>query len=232
MVTVNNFFDEVFVLNLNRSYDRWKKTRIRLRRENIFYKRITGIDKVMPSLKTEFQKHKKRTTTKIRTIGRYAVWRSFSKMFEHILDYNYKKILIFEDDVTFHKKFDYLFDLTINKYLPKTWDMWYLGATQVNWRNIKVENEFPLYHPTGNTFGMFAVAFNVDFIRKNYKYYKRGGQNNDHFWSQMKNYDNIYVSYPRLCGHDTGFSINAGYEITDSIADRLVYFKYDKNIYY
>lgn len=224
LITPNEYFDEIYCINLNRCTDRWDVLDEKFKRENIHTKRIEGID--LHTLKDEYKKFKKSNKTTIKRIGRYAVWKTFCKLFEHILDSPeyIKKVLIFEDDVLFHKDFKYLFHLYVNNYLYKSWKIWYLGSTQVGTYSFKDV----LYQSNINTYGTFGIAFKREIIEKYYKEYKKGLLNNDNFWAKSIYKEGVFVSNPKLIGHQYGFSENAQYEIKE---DTKNYFKYDTDIY-
>lgn len=224
IITPNEYFDEIYCLNLDRCTDRWNIINDKFKREHIHVKRIEGID--LHTLTDEFEDFKRKNKTTIKRIGRYAVWKSFCKLFEHILNSpsNINKILILEDDVLFHKDFNYLFHLYISKYLDKNWNIWYLGSTQVGsykYRNL-------LYESNINTYGTFGIAFKRDMIEKYYKEYKKGILNNDNFWAKSINKKGVFVSNPKLIGHNYGYSENAQYEIKENTHN---YFKYNLSLY-
>lgn len=233
MITPNDYFDEIFCINLNRSVDRWNKVESRFQREGIFVTRWEAIDKLNPKIKNDFIEHTKKTRSRIKKLGRYAVFRSFCSLFEYIVTLNVDKVLIFEDDVLFHKNFKTLFDQQV-RLIDPNWKMWYLGSTQVNWRKIDINKVENFYQPNGSTYGMFAVAFRKWFIEQFLDRYSKGLKNNDHHFATETVPEGVFVSWPKICGHDYGWSENAEYEITNTLVEqpRYNYFKYDMNIYH
>jgi len=233
LITPNDYFDDIYCINLNQSVDRWKTVQERFRREKIHVTRFEGIEK--SSVEQDFLQHKKNVpSTKIDKLGRYTVWRAFKRLFNHILD-NTKaeRILIFEDDILFHKDFAVLFDEKVRK-LPVDWEFWQMGATQTRWVNIDLSKTKDFYKPNGFTFGMFGVALKRDFLKDYIDLYNQGIRFNDDFFCSIVERKNAYISYPYLIGHNTGWSINAGYLISDDLIarkPRLSYFKYDHDIY-
>ena len=69
-----------------------------------------------------------------------------------------KKILIFEDDVLFHRDFDKKFRFV--KIIPD-WAMLYLGASQYDWSRIKPHSNKFFYSKDCD--GTFAYALNLDY---------------------------------------------------------------------
>ena len=232
LITPNEFFDEIICLNLPRAFERWHTISAKLKKHNIYVTRLEGVDRKDSTTNSEYLQHlRNNPTTILRKPGRYAIWRAFCKVFEYILSYdNIKTFLIFEDDILFHKDFKSLFDAHTKK-LPDNWDMWYLGVTQLKWDNIDRENIKFFFKPNGHTYGMFAAGMKRSFLEKNYKQYKLGLKNNDHYFATEIDFTNVYASYPSLIGHDLGWSYNAEYVINENITNKLNYLKYDMNIY-
>lgn len=224
----NQYFDEIFCVNLVRSTDRWKVVSEKFRNNNIHVTRFEGCDKLDPQIQADFHRMINSKTSKIKHLGRYAIWRTFTKLFDYILELDVDKVLIFEDDVLFHKDFHNLFDATTKK-IPDNWNAWYLGATQVKWGNIEIEHN--LYKPNGNTFGAFGLALRKSFIQSWIHRYRLGSKNNDHFLAADLDHSNSYVSIPSLIGHAYGKSLNADYDINKDIAEKYPWFKYDQNDY-
>ena len=228
LVVPNEYFDEIFCINLPRATERWSSVSERLKREQIYVTRFEGIDK--KNLQTDFNHFLARNPhTAMNRLGRYAIWRTYSRLFEHILTLNIKNFLILEDDILFHKDFKYLFDNAVKK-IPN-WDMWYLGSTQVNWVNLKQNEIQDFYKPNGSTYGMMGVGMKKDFLEKNYSRYSRGNKNNDAFFATDIDFTNVFVSYPQLIGHAEGFSYNAEYMIDKTVTEKRAFLKYDSAIY-
>ena len=229
MTKLNNFFDIIFCINLERSIDRCNKISKKFKDKKIIVSRFEGIDKLNPVIQTQFKEHQKlNVTSKLKRIGRFAIWKTYCKLFDYIIDLGVEKVLIFEDDISFHTDFDNLFDHS-SKIIPQNWDMWYLGRTQTKFNDVNIKNNF--YKATENTYGAFAIGLKTSFIKSWIDQYKLGKKNNDHFLAVNIPKDNVYVSIPPLIGHELGWSLNSDYEITKSIADKLQWFKYDSQIY-
>ena len=82
---------------------------------------------------------------------------------KHAIKNNYKSILILEDDIilkpNFHKK---VFDLEGFCKLHENWGIIYLGASQHNWDNIKIEEN---YYYANSTTGTFAYMVHNTFYQ-------------------------------------------------------------------
>lgn len=104
---VNEYFDRVVVINLDRRTDRMAKLGAQLDELRIVYERFSAVDaqevKIDPKI-AGVQSH-------------VAVWKRYLG----------KKVLILEDDALFCQDFNEKFDEHIAE-LPKNWDIFYLGV--------------------------------------------------------------------------------------------------------
>lgn len=85
---------------------------------------------------------------------------------------NYKRFIIFEDDIIFHKNFDNLFKQIMNSYIENI-DLLMLGALDTNLQtNLqKFNNKQLVYYPTSNILGAHANIYKLEFAKEflNYK---------------------------------------------------------------
>lgn len=231
----NTIFDCIYCLNLEKRNDRWINVNERFKRENIHVKRIEGIDKESINIDEYNEILINKTNKTISNIGSYAILKSFRKILYDFKNSDYEKILIFEDDVTFHKDFIYLFNLQYN-LLPDEWSLWYLGGSQQNLTfedDIKYVNNY-LYHPI-NMDGNFAIAINRNILDELLNLIDN---NNYPLDSLIKEYiqpfnKNIYTSNPFICGHSMD-DYSDNWEITFTIEYIKKHWKnryYDKKIY-
>jgi len=229
MIKLNDFFDVIFCINLERSTDRWNIVSKKFKERKIIVSRFEGLDKLSPVIQAQFRDHQKANiTSKLKRMGRFAIWKTYCKLFDYIISLGVEKVLIFEDDIMFHSDFNNLFDNSA-KLIQENWDMWYLGRTQTKFDGVNIKNNF--YRATDNTYGAFAIGLKTNFIKSWIDKYKLGTKNNDHFLASNIPKDNVYVSIPPLIGHSLGLSLNADYELTKSIAQKLKWFQYDSDIY-
>ena len=230
LITPNQYFNEIFCINLSKATERWNITSQKFKREDIYVTRFEGIDK--DELQHAFNQHIKRNPkSMLNRLGRYAIWCTFSKLFEYVMDSNIEKFLIFEDDVLFHKDFKQLFDHQCKK-IPQNWDMWYLGSTQVNTLGMDFNSIKDFYKSNNSTYGMFGIGIKTSFLKANYARYSKGFKNNDHFFASDIDKTNVYVSWPQLIGHQEGYSYNAGYLIDEKVTQKRKYLYYDPEFYH
>lgn len=104
---VNEFFDKVVVINLDRRTDRMEKLDLQLKELDIQYKRFSAVDAI-----------------KLNIDPIVAGLRSHLQV---IKDNIGRRVLVLEDDAYFVDNFNEKFE-KIMQTLPEDWDIFYLGA--------------------------------------------------------------------------------------------------------
>ena len=104
---INDYFDKVVVINLDRRTDRMEKLDSQLKDLEIEYERFSAID--------------------AKEIGISPIIAGTQSHVAVMKKYAEQKILILEDDALFVDGFQEKFD-TVMKTLPTDWDVFYLGA--------------------------------------------------------------------------------------------------------
>jgi GR25 family glycosyltransferase involved in LPS biosynthesis len=104
---VNDFFDEVIVINLDRRTDRMEKLVPQLEKLDIQYKRFSAVD-----------------AKKLDIDPVVAGLRSHLQVMKQVAG---QRVLILEDDAQFVEDFNEKFE-KVMQTLPKDWDIFYLGA--------------------------------------------------------------------------------------------------------
>ena len=104
---VNEYFDRVVVINLDRRPDRMDKLGPQLDELGIEYERFSAVDAKELDIKGYVAG----------TMSHVAVWKK----------YKGKKVLVLEDDALFCEDFNEKFD-EVMKTLPNDWDIFYLGV--------------------------------------------------------------------------------------------------------
>jgi GR25 family glycosyltransferase involved in LPS biosynthesis len=167
---INYYFDKIYVLNLDRRPDRMENMVRRLARWGIHnYVRFPAIDGVQSPHWEEWRhymhskwipiekiKYKRKA---ICSAGSWAILKAMYHMINDAKNNGYKRILVLQDDILFHKNFKAEF-AKIPSYIPDTWKLLYLGATQHCWNNIIKSHKY--YHPCGTADGAFAVGIHGD----------------------------------------------------------------------
>lgn len=151
-ISLNNFFEHIFVINLDRRTDRMDHIEDLFSKHNISFERISAIDGSIRSVLHSFKSLKR---TKILTASAYGCLLSHIKAVELARKRRYKNILIFEDDIIFHNKFKTLLH-KIHR-IPKFWEILYLGCSQKKCNQYKPSSGF---YVANKSRGTFAYAIN------------------------------------------------------------------------
>lgn len=203
---INQFFDYIYCINLNRRTDRWQAVQKELSKHGIKATRFEALDgyelsfKHIPTVSMEKKKFYFPGDDQINT-------REAGLIFSHkmiLLDaiaHGYNNILILEDDIVFKDNFAQMFDTAV-KELPSDWDMFYLGG--MNWfgndkpysDNLRIANK---------TLGTYAVGINHTVFEKlldlsNLK------EHIDITYAKLLRDMNSYIANPHLVGQTIGYS--------------------------
>lgn len=175
---VNNYFDHVYVVNLERRQDRrlemiQKLARLRIKAE--FFFAIDGYtDENMAEFKAYFESpidpdnaHELELKLKRKVIYSAGAWgtlKTYRNLLNDARDRGFEKILCLQDDAVFAKDFEDKFRKAVS-VVPDDWKLLYLGASQHGWeegvdlvrKGTDRAGEFGYYEPL-NTDGAFAIG--------------------------------------------------------------------------
>lgn len=125
---INNYFDKIMIVNLDKRIDRWNKLLPKLQENNITnYIRISAVDPTIAPYN-----NLKLPNNFYDTIGAYGMLCSAYLVILHAKRNNYKRILLLEDDILFHKQFSSTFSNKIGA-IPD-WYLLYFGTSIHQWR--------------------------------------------------------------------------------------------------
>lgn len=114
---INDYFDQVYCINLDRRADRWERMQKVFNELGVEVKRIKAIDSLEISSPEDSTPKQK---------ARYACTESHKLAIEDAKRNDYRRVLIFEDDCIFENNFEQrLFQYL--EQLPNDWDMLLLG---------------------------------------------------------------------------------------------------------
>jgi GR25 family glycosyltransferase involved in LPS biosynthesis len=153
MVSLNNFFDHIYCINLDERKDRWKSAIEQFEKNNIAVERISGI-------KNKFNINKTISDAEMGIVLTHKL------IYLDAIKNNYNNILILEDDCIFRDTFVEDFNKTI-KELPNDWDLFYLGG--LYWwslpkeysENISLANKILGAHALGVKSTVFETLLNL-----------------------------------------------------------------------
>lgn len=129
---LENYFDKIFVITLERAKERQDQVKKQL--AGLSFEFFYGTDKLQLDWDQVNQHHvyDDKTARKLNRhgkgmiLGHIACALSHRRLYEHVLEKNYKRLLIFEDDVVPLFENLHLMPAAINE-LPPDWEMLYLG---------------------------------------------------------------------------------------------------------
>jgi glycosyltransferase involved in cell wall biosynthesis len=172
---VNEFFDRVYFINLERRLDRRLAMIQKLRALNISARVINACDGDSKEIRHEFKayydrplgmpdthplelKYKRKM---IMSPGAWAYLKTYIRLLKEASGKGYKKILCLDDDIFFIHDFNERFK-ELTGSVPEDWDLLYLGASQHNWGPLdseiaSLEKPRPCYYPQ-DTHGSFALG--------------------------------------------------------------------------
>ena len=179
---VNEFFDKVVVINLDRRIDRLEKITDQLKFLDIKFERFSAID-----------------AKKLDISGQAACATSHYKVIEMAITENLNNILILEDDGIFADDFQEKFDQYINE-LPEDWDMFYLQGTCIC-SNEERGGLKKIYHclctgALGIKNTMFTKLLEINDQLSHV----------DHRYSLLHRANNVYAVYPSIIKQGLDYS--------------------------
>ena len=147
-----NKISKVYIINLKRRFDRLIMMKFKLEQMGIYnYEIVEAVDGYTDKNKILYQKYKDNVMLnnnlfydkpQVNSEGAYGLLLTYRKLLYNIE--NNKNIIIFEDDIVFHKNFyENLFKYDSNFFLTN--DIIYLGANQSRW-NEEIESSITNYN--------------------------------------------------------------------------------------
>lgn len=150
---LNNFFDNVYCINLDKRRDRWVEAESEFQKHNLRVERVSAIDGSLldtSSIKMEVLKD-------AYIPGNVGCVLSHVKVIKDAKLNNYSRVLILEDDVAFEENFTERFTNEI-MHLPEDWDMLYLSGNNLNQDKLRKVNQY--FYKTEFTYTTHCYAIN------------------------------------------------------------------------
>lgn len=203
---INKYFDNIYCLNLDKRQDRWEKVSKQFNRFNINVERWSAIDghfldsKLLEYYNPDGLKGEEASILGIpENKNAIGCLLSHLEIIKNAKENNYQRILIFEDDILLSNEFD----KEVNKLFKLDWKLAYLGASQFDWSEIKIENNFYKSKKTLSTFA-YAVESSIFDDILNIKSIK----SIDNLLSelQIKFYGDCFTFYPNIVVSDVNKS--------------------------
>jgi len=214
VVNINEYFDNIYVLNLDRRKDRYEKIKYKFDKFNIKFERFSAIDgDIISDNEYDFKNFTKQGLLE----NKYALacLRSHVEIIKDAKFKGYKRILIFEDDALISKD--------INIHLQKLrnikdWKLLYLGSSQYNWNLEFIED----FYYSRKTLGCFAYAIDESIYDEILELNKEElSIDNLLLILQSKYYKQCYTFYPNICIADVSESTIRADRDQDSHSKRM-----------
>jgi glycosyltransferase involved in cell wall biosynthesis/GR25 family glycosyltransferase involved in LPS biosynthesis len=179
---INNYFDCIYLLNLNHRTEKRLKSIFLLKKLGIKAKIVDAVNGSLSPYKDDYERYmmiplgekyahpleKELKRKMITSPGAWGVLMSEKVIFTDALKNNYKRILILEDDMIFIKDFHNRFSSFINE-IDDDWKIIALGATQHTWffpgslfykdPSINAYDKDQKFYYPMRTDGAFALGF-------------------------------------------------------------------------
>jgi GR25 family glycosyltransferase involved in LPS biosynthesis len=196
MITLNDYYQNIFCINLDRRTDRWSECIDEFKKHNLQVQRFSAVDgndlRSLPGL----------------TKGNVGAIYSHRAVIQHAKDSNFENILILEDDIEFHDDMNKLFSEYI-KELPSDWDMLFFGANHSQ-NNVWMVD--PLIQVTDHVYKIIRSYANHCYVVKHTAYDKlidalsRKDKPNDVLVSDVQKELNCYLFRPHLAWQRPSYS--------------------------
>jgi len=193
---INNYFDKIYVLNLEKEKERMLNISNNLNKMNILFERFDAFGENNIEVQNSFNKIKNDDSALIKSIGATGCLFSHRAIINDAIKNNYSNILIFEDDVLFDNNF--LEKIKYIRLIPNNWSLLYLGASQHDWSNFKPKK---FYYDALKTDGTFAYAIKRNAFKEILNLSSDLKHPIDWYLRkyQEKNTDKCFVIYPNIC---------------------------------
>ena len=186
---LNDVFDKIYCINLDRRFDRWEKAKKQFDKFGIEIERYSAIDGNIIQNETKLLN------------GELGILQSNLKIIEKAKEKGYKNILIFEDDVELIDDFDTKFEKCF-KQVPKDWKFLYLGGNHVGGLHPVNKNVYKMF----NSFAIHAIAINFELFDEIIKLLNNPEHPVDVIYGFLHRYYPSYTFKPPLAWQSEGFS--------------------------
>lgn len=203
---INDYFDEIYCLNLDRRQDRWEKVKYQFAKNNIRVKRWSAIDgdSISDKIFEEYNPlgisgRDASAAGLVENKNALGCLLSHLEIIKHAKSKNFRRILIFEDDIMLSNDF---FD-RISMINNMDWKLLYLGASQFDWSDIKIQGDF---YNCKKTLGTFAYAIDCSLFDEIIDSPKSKSIDNLLSLLQEKYYGQSFTLYPNFVISDVNNS--------------------------
>lgn len=208
---IDEYFDKVYVLNLNRRKDRLKTSTKKLEYCEIEFERFAAIDGSVLQNVWETFSNKKHTLTNPNYL---ACAISHLSIYQDALDNGYSKILIVEDDVSIRKNANDEFSNIVDS-LPD-WELLYLGFIPLTDNRMQwTYREFNIVSKnvaqSKNFWGLYGYGITSELMQEVLERYNRDfSMELDRFFvKEIQPRGKSYGIIPQIFAAEDGYSDNS-----------------------
>lgn len=187
---LQNYFDKVFCINLEKNAVRWASFFPQMFINSIEIERFPAING--KEFKIEYP---------CKSMGNNGCTLSHYFIIERAKLIGWKSVFIFEDDAELHKDFQQIFNEAI-KELPADWDMLYLGGSH----REKPQQISKYIYKVTQTYTTHAIAVNHTMYDRIIKSFTSLEQPVDCYYANWQKEINAYVIAPHLAWQRGGYS--------------------------
>ena len=169
--TLNNFFDKIFYINLDKDSKRNQNLLFQFEKYNITnFERISGVEFQEIPDKSYWRNFNLNALNEKYILGSMGCRASHKKIMDISMERGYNKILILEDDIFFTEDPNEI--LNKNLHQLDSWDMLYFGGS--------IEEHF-----NGQIVGAYAYGLNRKLIEETYFMLPTSGMEVDNFYAKI-----------------------------------------------
>lgn len=183
---LNDKFERIYCINLDRRTDRWQEATLLFERFNVRVQRISGMEDQKPW---------------------NGLRNTVIRIFENSIRQGYESILIFEDDIDWGEDFEERLN-SCWEFLPEDWDMFYFSAAHQQWPKQYNEKLFKLSWSTA----AHAIAFKSKCFEKVLSALKENEDAIDVIYSKLQPTLNAYACIDPIAWQRRSFSDIEGEE--------------------
>jgi glycosyl transferase family 25 len=188
---LNNYFEKIYCINLEKRKDRWNEVSKEFQKINCNVEKFVAID----GEKLEASAYIYR--------GELGCYMSHMVILKDMINNNYSKILVFEDDVVFNDDFNAKFDYYYNQ-LPNDWDIVYMSGNHTTSLEKITDN----IYKTNGTLAMHSYFISLEGAKKLYNLLVAKNMTDpiDVIGIEYQKNNNCYTFRPHLTYQKEGFS--------------------------
>jgi GR25 family glycosyltransferase involved in LPS biosynthesis len=192
---INNYFDKIFCINLDRRVDRWDETTKELKKWGIFnyVERVSAVDGNLIE-NNPFPVNK----------GELGLIETHLKLIKEAKEKKYKNMLLIEDDIEFTEEVN-----NLEKYfnqLPNNWDMLWFGGNHNKHMGNKINLISDNIIKCNNTYSTHCIGINENVYELLINLLSKKLKPVDVYYSDIQKSYDCYSFHPSVAIQRPSFS--------------------------